>query len=204
MKALNSVFLWARVPSMMMEGGAYLNSHIFSSTIRWPGSSINNATMTMQRWPAWTTWPWEQSIHASMMMTPPAPAPAWQWWQHHWQCDLTITCTCTCCHDCLTPDQVTATPVASQLYSSIPVAHKHFRSRTRTLGATLGLNSFLIYYLYYTSLSTLPWPCYVLRSPSPVCVIYLVLFSLALVLTFLRFSFVRFFGCLLVTVNTHP
>ena len=33
MKALNSVFLWARVPSTTMEGGAYLNSCIFPSTI---------------------------------------------------------------------------------------------------------------------------------------------------------------------------
>ena len=60
------------------------------------------------------------------------------------------------CHDRLTPDQETATPVASQLYSPILVACKHSRSWTRTLGATLGLNSFLTYCLYYTSPSTLP------------------------------------------------
>ena len=108
------------------------------------------------------------------------------------------------CHDHLTPDQETATPVASQLYSSIPVACKHSQSWTCTLGVTLGLNSFLTDCLYYTSLSTLPLPCYVLRSLSSICVFYLVLFSPALVLTFLRFSFVQFFGCLLVTVYTHP
>ena len=102
------------------------------------------------------------------------------------------TLSCSQCHDHLTLDQETATPVASQLYSSTPVSCKHSQSWTRTLGVTLGLNSFLTYCLYYTSLSILPWPCYILRSPSSICVIYLVLFSPALVLTFLQFSFVWF------------
>ena len=60
------------------------------------------------------------------------------------------------CHDHLTPDQETATPVASQPYSSTLVTCKHSWSWTHTLGVTLGLNSFLTYCLYYTSPSTLP------------------------------------------------
>jgi len=51
MKALNSVFLWARVPSTTMEGSAYLNSRLLPSTIPiqpftiTPSSVVLNATV---------------------------------------------------------------------------------------------------------------------------------------------------------------